>query len=63
MLSVRYIKQLIVFKLFKNKWFIIILFFFFSIFAISVIAASSGDSDFLYHEEKGDIFDVIDTLD
>tara|TARA_B100000508_G_scaffold60333_1_gene46944 strand:+ start:8125 stop:8280 length:156 start_codon:yes stop_codon:yes gene_type:complete len=49
-------------KFFKNKLFIIILFAAFAVFAVTVIVKSSGDNDFLYHNE-GDVFDVIDTLD
>lgn len=50
-------------KFFKNKLFIIILFAAFAVFAVTVIVRSGGDHDFLYHEETGDIFDVIDTLE
>lgn len=50
-------------KVFKNKLFIIILFTAFAIFAITVIMKSGGDHDFLYHEDTGDVFDVIDTLE
>lgn len=50
-------------KLLKNKLFIVVLFTVFAVFAITVIIRSGGDHDFLYHEDKADIFDVIDTLD
>ncbi len=49
-------------KLLKNKLFIIVLFAAFAVFAVTVIVQSSGDDDFLYHNE-GDVFDVIDTLE
>jgi hypothetical protein len=50
-------------KLLKNKLFIVILFAAFAVFAVTVIVQSSSDHEFLYHEDEGDIFDIIDTLD
>lgn len=49
-------------KLLKNRLFIVVSFFLFAIFAITVIIHASKDDNFLYHDE-GDVFDVIDTLD
>lgn len=49
-------------KVLGNKVFILILLFFFGIFAITLLIRSSGDHDFLYHEDEKDAFDIIDEL-
>lgn len=50
-------------KVIGNKVFILILLFFLGIFAITLLVRSSSDHDFLYHDDSGDAFDIIDTLD